>query len=208
MIRCENLSYQYAQGAKLEFPNVNCQKGERLLILGESGKGKTTLLHLMAGMLKPTTGQVIIKDVVLKTLTNSTLDKFRGKEVGLIFQTPHFVDALSVFENIKLAQFLSGKTQNDQKVFNILDRLNIKDKAHKKPKELSVGEKQRVSIARALINEPSIILADEPTSALDDVNTDKVIHLLEEQARISNASLIIVTHDNRLKAKITNCIEI
>lgn len=199
MLLTNQLKFRYPEGNSFEFPDIRCKNNEHLLILGESGKGKTTLLHLLAGMLKPTSGEVVINDTKTSTLAGSAMDKFRGNEIGIIFQTAHFVESLSVLDNLILPQYLSGKATDCEKAKSILARLNLADKANVKPKKLSVGEQQRVAIARAIINHPSIILADEPTSALDDVNTNEVINLLEEQAKLTGASLIIVTHDKRLK---------
>lgn len=185
----------------LQFPDIRCQKGEHWLLLGQSGSGKTTLLHLLGGLLSPSEGQVTINETSLKSLSTSALDKFRGKNIGIIFQTSHFVKALTVQENLMLAQQLAGLKISKPRIKELLDRLNIGHKLHSKPHQLSQGEQQRVAIARALVNQPAIILADEPTSALDDHNCDEVIQLLEEQAAAANATLLVVTHDSRLKEK-------
>lgn len=131
------------------------------------------------------------------------LDKFRGDNIGIIFQKNHFISSISVLENLKIAQFFGG-TEDEKKCRDLLGRLNILDKADKAISTLSEGEKQRVAIARALVNDPELILADEPTSALDDDNCDEVIRLLEEQASNAGAALVIVTHDTRLKEKVSN----
>lgn len=199
MLITDQLKFSYPEGNSFEFPNIKCENNEHLLILGESGKGKTTLLHLLAGMLRPTSGDVMINDTKTSSLTGTAMDKFRGSQIGIIFQTAHFVESLSVLDNLVLPQFLSGKTIDREMAKSILTRLKLSDKLNVKPGQLSVGEQQRVAIARAVINHPSIILADEPTSALDDANTNEVINLLEEQAKLTGASLIIVTHDKRLK---------
>lgn len=199
MLKCESLSFQYTDGPSFSFPDIQCEQGEHLLLLGESGKGKTTLLHLLAGMLRPTQGSVTVADTNIVGLRAKELDRFRGKHIGIIFQTAHFVQSLSVEDNLILPQFFSGSKIDRAKAKAILDRLNIGDKAKSKPKDLSIGEQQRAAIARALVNDPDILLADEPTSALDDKNAAEVIQLLEEQSSLSNAALIIVTHDQRLK---------
>lgn len=199
MLKCESLSFQYTDGPSFSFPDIQCEQGEHLLLLGESGKGKTTLLHLLAGMLRPTQGFVTVADTNIVGLRAEQLDRFRGKHIGIIFQTAHFVQSLSVEDNLILPQFFSGSKIDRAKAKAILDRLNIGDKAKSKPKDLSIGEQQRAAIARALVNDPDILLADEPTSALDDKNAAEVIQLLEEQSSLSNAALIIVTHDQRLK---------
>ncbi len=201
MLQTDNLQFSYTGTNTISFPDINCQKGEQWLLLGQSGSGKTTLLHLLGGLLSPTEGMVQVGDTILKKLSTAELDKFRGKHIGIIFQKAHFVRALSVEENLKLAQQLAGLSINTARIKELLDRLNVGHKLHAKTNELSQGEQQRVAIARALVNQPTIILADEPTSALDDTNCEEVIQLLEEQAAAVNATLLVVTHDGRLKER-------
>jgi putative ABC transport system ATP-binding protein len=129
------------------------------------------------------------------------MDRFRGQNIGLVFQSSHFISALTVGENIAIAQSLAGNKVDNKKIKTLLSRLNIGQKIDKKTYNLSQGEQQRVAIARAIINDPKVILADEPTSALDDVNTEEVLQLLMHQAKEVNSTLIIVTHDNRLKER-------
>lgn len=199
MITVRGLRFQYAGGPSFTFPDFSCASGEHLLVLGESGRGKTTLLHLLAGMIRPTHGEVEINGTITSGLSNAALDKFRGQNIGIIFQTAHFVESLSVVDNLMLSPFLSGKRTRKQEAMDALARLNVAEKQAEKPANLSVGEQQRVAIARAVFHQPALILADEPTSALDDHNTNEVIRLLEDQARQSGSALIIVTHDKRLK---------
>ena len=199
MIQTKDVTFAYPGGSSFSFPEVRCAKGEQWLILGKSGTGKTTLLHLLAGMLRPTNGSIEIAGKTTTSLTDKQLDQWRGEKVGVIFQTAHFVESLTVEENLILPFFLTGKKIDRNHAKQLLDRLNLGDKADKNPYQLSVGEQQRVAIARAVIHGPEVILADEPTSALDDVNAEEVIKLLEEQAKQSGASLLIVTHDQRLK---------
>lgn len=199
MLSTRDLRFKYPDGPAFSFPDIQCGKGEHLLILGESGKGKTTLLHLLAGMLKPNGGSVSISGKTTSELSDSELDRFRGEHVGIVFQTAHFVESLSVLDNLVLPQFLSGKKVDKEKAMDALARLNLEHRIYQQPTLLSVGEQQRATIARAIMNNPEVILADEPTSALDDNNANEVIALLEEQARTTGASLIIVTHDKRLK---------
>ena len=208
MIKSENITYKYKNGTSFRFPNVTCKVGEPLLLLGNSGSGKTTLLHLLSGLLNPTSGSVIIEEANLYELSEKKRDQFRGENIGIVFQSPHFVKSLSVLDNLLLPAFFTKRKANAEQAKTLLARLNIADKYNKKPNNLSVGEQQRVAIARALINNPKVLLADEPTSALDDNNTDEVIALLNEQAEKSGAALIIVTHDKRLKDKFTNTIEL
>jgi len=208
MLNTRNLSFQFSGQPSLTFPDLEIEKGSHSLILGPSGCGKTTLLHLLAGLRSPSTGNVTIGDTDITALSSGALDQYRGKNIGIVFQTPHFVNSLNVYDNIVLASQLSGKKVEKSRVLAILNRLGIAEKETKLTESLSIGEQQRVAIARALINEPKIIFADEPTSALDDNNTKAVIDLLVEQANSSNATLVVVTHDNRLKELFNDRIEL
>ncbi len=204
MLIASDITYTYNDGLKLTFPDIACPAGEHWLLLGQSGSGKTTLLHLLAGLRTPGTGSVRVGGTDISQLRASKLDKFRGKNIGIVFQEPHFMRALNVEENLALTQSLSGQKVDKMKIHALLDRLNIAHKIRSSTRALSQGEKQRVAIARALINDPVLILADEPTSALDDINTREVIDLLEEQATAAGATLFVVTHDNRLKEQFPN----
>jgi len=203
MIKTESLKFSYDGKKYFDFPDINLDTGENLLIIGNSGIGKTTLLHLLAGILKPKSGSINVSGVEISKFSDTELDKFRGDNIGIVFQRPHFIYSLTINENLKLAQYLSpSKTSGDAE--KILESLNINDKYQQKPNQLSEGEKQRVSIALALINSPNLILADEPTSSLDDFNCDNVIKLLKKQAKDHKAQLIVITHDARLKKHFKN----
>ncbi|TVR85357.1 MAG: ABC transporter ATP-binding protein [Saprospirales bacterium] len=204
MLQTNNLSYNYPRGEAIHFPDIECRAGQTHLVLGRSGSGKTTLLNLIAGLLKPKAGSVVIDGESINELSGTSLDKFRGRNIGLIFQEPHFVQSLTVVENIMLAQKLAGKKPERQKALELLTQLGIAGKASSRPAELSSGERQRTAIARAIINKPALLLADEPTSALDDDNCRAVVKLLEELAEKNKSALVVVTHDSRLKSLIEN----
>lgn len=208
MLTAQHIKFSYDAQNTFEFPDFSCDAGEKKLILGSSGTGKTTFLHLLTGLLKPTSGSIQMHGIELSAMSNSELDKFRGKQMGLVFQTAHFIQSLTVKENLMVPIWLGGMKGQESRVATLLERLQIGDKINSKIHNLSIGERQRVSIARALIHEPKIIFADEPTSALDDENTDYVIGLLEEQCELENAALVIVTHDNRLKNRYPNRLEL
>jgi putative ABC transport system ATP-binding protein len=204
MIATKNLKYSYDNEHWLIFPNLECESNDILLLLGKSGVGKTTLLHLIGGLMPSKSGEIYIGDNPIHQFNTSQLDAFRGKNIGIIFQQAHFVQSITNLENLLLAQSLAGATPDKKKCLDLLAELGIDYKANDKPSNLSQGEKQRLSIARALINNPTVVLADEPTSALDDENTAQVLNLLKNQAKSINAALIIVTHDARLKDVISH----
>ena len=206
MLETKNLRFKYDDDSELSFPDIKTSK-ENLLILGASGVGKTTFLHLLSGLLKPLEGEIDLIGTPISKLTMSEMDRFRGKNIGIIFQKPHFINSLTVKENLQLAQYISKKIDKTR-INSLLESLGIEDKATKKTLNLSQGEKQRVSIALAIVNSPKLILADEPTSSLDDLNCDKVINLLKNQAAKYKAKLIIITHDYRLKKHFKNTLSL
>ncbi|RRN77985.1 ATP-binding cassette domain-containing protein, partial [Pseudoxanthomonas sp. SGD-10] len=177
---------------------------EHWLILGASGSGKSTLLNILAGLLKPSEGEVLIDQQNLYQLKGNNLDKFRAKNIGIVFQKPYFIPSLTILENLELTQQLAGLPKNIKLIKTILEELAIDNKIHHSVQKLSVGQLQRLSIARAVLNNPKIIFADEPTSSLDDANAEKVISLLSNQASRHQAILVVATHDNRVKTTINN----
>lgn len=204
MISTKNLRFSYAKGTDFNFPDITASAGQSLLITGGSGKGKTTLLHLFGGLLRPQSGEVVVGDTNISSLSEKKLDHFRGKNIGLVMQQSYFVASLNVLENMVLASWLATGKQATEKARQLLEQLDLKDHLHKMPSQLSIGQQQRVSIARALINEPKLLLADEPTSSLDDENAYKVADMLNSLAQQYGTALVIVTHDQRLKDRFPN----
>jgi ABC-type lipoprotein export system ATPase subunit len=202
MIAIHQLAYAYAPGKTLRFPDFNVSAGEQCLLLGESGSGKTTLLHLIGGLLKTQQGKIEINNAEISLLSESALDKFRGKYIGFIFQKNHLITALTVKNNLLMAPWLAGTHPEENRIETVLHTLGLDEKRDASVQSLSQGQAQRVAIARAVINKPSVILADEPTSALDDKNCDRVIQLLMEVAQQNRSTLLIATHDQRLKSRI------
>lgn len=199
MIQGKGLKYSYGGGTAIDFPNFDFEQGSQWLILGKSGSGKTTLLQILAGLRKPASGSISIQGQSLGSLSNKALDDYRGKQIGIVFQKAHFVESISVLDNLLLAQYLAGQKQDKNRCAELLERLGLVEKQHRLPAKLSQGERQRVSLARALVKSPAVLLADEPSSALDDGNTQRLVELLQQEAKTANATLIIVTHDQRLK---------
>ncbi len=206
ILQANNIDFYYNSDQKFKIPDINLDAGDQLLIIGKSGSGKTTILNILGGLLKPKSGDVKINGTSVYSLSGAALDKFRGKNVGIIFQKPHILSALNVEENLKIANFFAG--ESNSLIEPLLKELGIYGKRKANVNTLSEGEAQRVSIARALVNNPKVILADEPTASLDDENADNVIKLLQQEAKKYKAVLIIVTHDQRVKDHISNQITI
>lgn len=205
MIVTKNLAFSYGN-LSFNFPDIECSQRETLLITGGSGKGKTTLLHLLGGLLRPDGGSVTIGDTDISSLSERKLDHFRGQHIGIVLQESHFIASLNVLENIVLASWLANGKHSTDKAKKLLDHLGLASQMDKHPSKLSIGQQQRVSIARALINQPALLLADEPTSSLDDENTAVVAGLLSDLSKEFGAALIIVTHDQRLKNRFPNTV--
>ena len=208
MIKTTSLAYSYTSAKEILFTDLTIESGSQLLLIGESGSGKTTLLHLLGGLLKSQRGNIEVGGTDIANLSESNLDRFRGKHYGFIFQRNHLIQALTVEKNLLMAPFLAGLEQDSNRIDEVLEQLGIADKKHSKIQELSLGQAQRVAIARAVLNKPAIILADEPTSALDDKNCERVSELLLTVANQNEATLVIATHDQRLKSMITNLIQL
>jgi putative ABC transport system ATP-binding protein len=199
MLSTHQLTFAYGPTKQFAFPDVHCANREALLILGRSGTGKTTFLHLLALLLRPKSGSVTINQTDLTQLSAAETATFRAKHVGIVYQKPHFVSSLSVMDNLLMANYLASKPQDRERARSLAQQLGFADHLDKRTHQLSQGEQQRVSIARSVMNQPDLILADEPTSSLDDENTNRVIKLLTEQSEQIGASLVVVTHDQRLK---------
>ena len=206
LIRTNNLSVKYGD-VDIKFPNINLDYGGQLLIIGKSGSGKTSLLNILGGLLAPETGNVLVNDVDLSNLSNNKRDNYRGQQIGFVFQTPHLIKSLCVNDNLKFSQYMSSKV-NQPKINMFLKKVDLNHLKNASIQNLSEGEKQRISIIRALVNQPSIIFADEPTSALDDNSCYNVVDLLTNLSQENNTTLVIVTHDKRIKATFPNQINL
>ena len=206
MLKTADVTFSYTKETSFNFPDIDLSSGQPLLILGKSGIGKTTLLHVLAGILSPDHGTIVINDTNITNLGSKKLDGFRGKHIGIVFQNTIAVSSLTVYENLQARLYFSGISNQKEAIENILVQLDLVSVKNQKPNTLSTGQLQRLGIALGVIHKPAIILADEPTSSLDDENCALVIDLLKSQAKKSNANLIIITHDQRIKNAFTNTI--
>lgn len=200
MIQTENLTFAYKNTNKIfHFPDIQLVSNENLLIHGESGIGKTTFLHLLAGLLTPDSGNIYINQKKFNKLKNSDLDKFRGSQIGLIFQKKHAIRSLNVIENLEARLLFCKQKINHTLIDELLSELSLLPYKKNKIQHLSEGQLQRLGIAMAIVHRPKIILADEPTASLDDNNAKNVMELLINQSKKNDANLVVITHDQRVK---------
>jgi len=208
MIQLKTVSHSYNSSHTIRFKDWTITDGSQWLLLGESGSGKTTLLHILTGILKPSAGELIMDEVSLYKLSPKALDQYRGRHIGIVFQRPHLIKSLTITENLLLAQSLAKLPEDQQRIEEVLESLDITAKKKSYPSQLSQGQLQRVSIARAVINKPSLLIADEPTSSLDDKNARSVLELLMQQSALNQSTLVVATHDKRVKDAFTHTYEL
>jgi len=208
MISLQNCVHSYNRETVVNLPDIQLESGGNLLVTGLSGSGKSTLLHILAGILNPTQGAYQINGTDVLSLSESGRDRFRGTHIGIVYQQMHLIQSLTVADNIRIARYMAGLKADQQRVKDVCKTLDIGNKLNSYPDELSQGQKQRVAIARAVVNDPVLLLADEPTSSLDDLRSENVISLLKESAAISRASLIVSTHDSRVKKHFENVLDL
>lgn len=204
LLSVNNLTYQYEDESVISFPDFTCSTKDEMLISGNSGTGKTTLIYLICGLLKMQKGEINFLGESIGDMSSKKMDDFRGKHIGLVFQSARFIASLDVLDNVLAGQYFGQGNVDNEKAMETLESLGISALAKKKPQQLSGGERQRLSIARAVAGSPDLVIADEPTSSLDDENAEAVYELLNTEAKKHNSALIIVTHDDRLKRKISN----
>lgn len=205
MIEIKNIHKSFGQLEVLKGIDLSIKKGEIVSIVGPSGAGKTTLLQIIGTLDKPNEGEVMINDTNISKLSNNKLSDFRNQHIGFVFQFHQLLPEFTALENIMIPAFIGGvsKSVAKQKAEELLDFMQLKDRAHHKPNELSGGEKQRVAVARALINNPEVILADEPSGSLDSKNKRELHQLFFDLRDKYGQTFVIVTHDEEL-ASITD----
>lgn len=206
VLKIENVSIGYEGKPVVVLDNFLLPERGQCLVTGSSGGGKTTLLYAIAGLMPVLEGKIIIDRIDITKLREMEMDYFRGVNLGIIFQTLQLMPSLTVMENLLLASYAVNMPPNMKYMEHILNKLGIYDKKSCLPENLSRGQAQRVAIARAVLHCPKLLIADEPTSSLDDRNCETVISIIKEVAEETSASLIIATHDSRIKAHFSNVI--
>lgn len=200
MLEARGIHKSYGKLHILKGVDLDVNKGEIITIVGASGAGKSTLLHIIGTLDQQDQGTVRLNNVEVGSLSSKKLSAFRNEHIGFIFQFHHLLPEFTALENICIPAFIAnkGKKQTEHRAYELLDLLGLKDRAHHKPNELSGGEQQRVSVARAMINNPSIILADEPSGNLDSNNAESLHHLFADLRDRLQQTFVIVTHNENL----------
>jgi lipoprotein-releasing system ATP-binding protein len=210
MIQAKNIKKSYDGNSILNGIDLTIEKGELVTIIGASGAGKTTLLQILGTLDKPDSGELIINNTPVHNLNDKNISKFRNNDIGFVFQFHHLLPEFTALENVIMPGLIQGRKRSDveAKANELLKTLKIDHRATHKPSEMSGGEQQRVAVARALINEPSVILADEPSGNLDSSNADELHNLFIELKNSLQQTFIIVTHNRELAALSDRVIEI
>lgn len=212
ILRVENLTKIYGKGENeviaLDNVSFSVNKGEFVAIVGASGSGKSTLLHLMGGVDRPTSGKVFIDDKDIYSFNDDKLAIFRRRQVGLIYQFYNLIPILNVEENITLPLALDNRKVDPEVLNDLLKRLGLENRRNHLPNQLSGGQQQRTSIGRALITNPSIILADEPTGNLDSKASDEIVKILKRSNKELNQTIIMITHNMEIAKECDRIIKI
>ena len=210
MIVANSLTRKYHSGASqitaLDALTINIQQGEKVAILGRSGSGKSTLLNLIAGLDTPTSGSLTVNGKEPAALDSADKAAFRLKEIGVVFQSFQLVQQRTAYQNIELPLILAGvpRQKRREKVRELLKAVGLEKRSRHRPKQLSGGEQQRVAVARAMVNDPQVILADEPTGNLDTANSQQVMDLILAMTEARNSTLCVITHNESLAKEVTD----
>lgn len=203
MLTAKNIQKKYGDVAVLKGINLHLEEGEVVALVGTSGAGKSTLLQILGTLDTPDTGEILFDSANIHQLSKDTKATFRNKNLGFVFQFHHLLPEFTALENVCMPAFIAGKSQAEaiQGATEILERLGLSHRIHHKPSELSGGEQQRVSVARALMNRPQLVLADEPTGNLDTANSHALYKLFVELSKEWKIAFLIATHNEELAAK-------
>ncbi|MDP1619092.1 ABC transporter ATP-binding protein [Phenylobacterium sp.] len=199
LIEVQGLRHEIGGRCVMDVASFSAGRGEHTLLIGPSGSGKTTLINVITGLITPTAGEVRIDGQSMSSLPPAKRDQLRRRTIGVVFQTLRLISALTVRQNLSLAQTLALGQAEPKVIDELIGQVGLGHRADAMPRELSQGEGQRAAIARALCARPAIVVADEPTSALDDANALAMADLLLSTAEATGATLLIATHDNRLR---------
>ena len=199
MLIVENLKKSYSQNNSqvleiLDVPEFRVDEGEQVVLIGASGGGKTTLLHIIAGITRPTEGRIWIDGIEATAFSEVARDQIRASKLGYIFQTFNLLPGFTALENVILGMTFSKGKPDSKRAVELLDRVGLKDRIHHKPGKMSVGEQQRVAVARALANRPRLLLADEPTANVDPQNKQQIVELIRNFCVEEKIALLLVTH--------------
>lgn len=210
MIKAENITKSFGSLQVLKGVNLEIPKGEIHTIVGVSGAGKTTLLQILGTLSKPDGGNIFYNDKKVSAFSENELAAFRNKEIGFVFQFHHLLPEFTALENVCIPAFIAkvSKAKSEKKAMELLEYLGMKERINHKPSELSGGEKQRVAVARALVNNPSVVLADEPSGNLDSTNRDELHDLFFKLRDDFNQTFVIVTHDDHFALRSNKIIHI
>jgi lipoprotein-releasing system ATP-binding protein len=200
MLSTKNLRKNYGSLEVLKGISMQVEEAEIVSIVGASGAGKSTLLHIMGTLEKPDSGELLVRNTSVFTLNDKQLSDFRNRHIGFVFQFHHLLPEFSALENICMPAWIAGQSKADaeKEALRLLDILQLRERAHHRPTELSGGEQQRVAIARSLINRPAVVLADEPTGNLDTQNSQAIFSLLNDLRIALKQTFILVTHNDEL----------
>jgi putative ABC transport system ATP-binding protein len=212
-LRLENLTKRYTAPDGSVVPVIDVSSfdladGEQVALVGGSGTGKTTLLHLIAGILAPDGGSILFDGTDVARLTEAQRDVFRGQNIGYVFQTHHLLPGFTALENVLLGMSFTGRPHDPQWARHLLEEVGLSERLHYKPERLSVGQQQRVAVARALANRPRLVLADEPTGALDPRNAQAVLELIRTLCSEVGASLLLVSHDPAITTQLPRAVSL
>ncbi|MGK0342546.1 MAG: putative ABC transport system ATP-binding protein [Candidatus Azotimanducaceae bacterium] len=204
----DNLAFGYGDKPLIKIEKMRIRARERVAIIGPSGCGKTTFIHLVAGLIRPQSGSIRILSREITKLKEWEVDRIRGREIGIVFQRLYLMPSISILDNLLLAQRLARANIDSDLAMQLLERLGIAEFSSALPHKLSQGQAQRAAIARAIVHKPALVIGDEPTSALDDGNTREAIQLLTELSETVGFSLMIVTHDERVRDEMDRVIRL
>jgi ABC-type lipoprotein export system ATPase subunit len=194
-------SFRQPDGSELhilDIPDFRVAEGEQVILIGQSGCGKTTLLHVIAGISRPDSGKVRVDDFDINLMSESECDRFRAERIGYVFQTFNLLSGFTALENVLLAMRFARGRPNKARARQLLERVGLGHRMTHRPKMLSVGEQQRVAVARALANRPKLLLADEPTANVDSGHQQQILDLIRETCAEENVAVVMVTHSNEV----------